>query len=105
GFTSELLEAGTQPSNVNSAFEFPVREGPQRINRPFAVLKDDAVYCNELVRVHRGGPRLEAVILVAVSDGPGGPGSKLTLEFVKASGCAAVKEPWTFSVQAAKYHR
>jgi hypothetical protein len=105
GFTSALLEASAQPGDVNSAFEFPVREGPQRTNRRFAEIKDDAVHCYDLVRVHRGGPRLEAVILIAVSDGPGGPRSKLTLEFVKVSRCAAVPEPWAFSAQAATYYR
>jgi hypothetical protein len=105
GFTSGLLEAAAQPNDVNSAFEFPVREGPQRINRRFAEIKDDAIYCYDIVRVQRGGPRLEAVILIAVSDGPGGPRSKLTLELVKAAGCPAVKEPWTFSGQAATYYR
>lgn len=30
GFTSALLEPPAQPDDVNSAFEFPVREGPQR---------------------------------------------------------------------------
>lgn len=105
GFTSGLLEASAQPSDVNSAFEFPVLEGPQRINRRFADIKDDAIYCYDHVRIHRGGPRLEAVILVSVSDGPHGPRSKLTLELVKATGCPAVKKPWTFSGQAATYYR
>jgi hypothetical protein len=105
GFTSALLDASAQPGDVNAAFEFPVREGPQRTNRHFAEIKDDAIYCYDLVRVHRGGPRLEAVILIAVSDGPGGPRSRLTFEFVKASRCPAVKEPWTFSAQAAAYYR
>jgi hypothetical protein len=105
GFTSDLLEATAQPNDVNSAFEFPVREGPQRTNRRFAEITDDAIYCYDLVRIHRGGPRLEAVILIAVSDGPDGPRSKLTLEFVKATGCHSVMEPWAFSGQAATYYR
>jgi hypothetical protein len=82
-----------------------VQQGPQRTNRRFAEIKDNAVYCYDHVRIHRGGPRLEAVILVAVSDGPGGPRSKLTLEFIKVSDCAALKEPWTFSGQTATYYR
>jgi hypothetical protein len=105
GFTSALLEAPAQPDDVNSAFEFPVREGPQRTNRRFAEIKDDAIYCYDLVRIHRGGPRLEAVILLAVSDGPGGPRSKLTIEFVKTSRCPALKEPWAFSKNAGTYYR
>jgi hypothetical protein len=105
GFTSALLDASAQPGDVNAAFEFPVREGPQRTNRRFAEIKDDAIYCYDLVRVHRGGPRLDAVILISVSDGPGGPRSRLTFELVKASRCPAVPEPWTFSAQAATYYR
>jgi hypothetical protein len=105
GFGLNLLENTAQPNDVNSAFEFPVQQGPQRTNRRFAEIKDKAVYCYDHVRIHRGGPHLQAVILVAVSDGPGGPRSKLTLEFVKVSDCAALKHPWTFSGQAATYYR
>jgi hypothetical protein len=105
GFTSALLEAPAQPDDVNSAFEFPVREGPQRTNRRFAEIKDDAIYCYDLVRIHRGGLRLEAVILLAVSDGPGGPRSRLTIEVVKTSRCPALKEPWSFSKNAGTYYR
>jgi hypothetical protein len=105
GFTSALLEAPAQPDDVNSAFEFPVREGPQRTNRRFAEIVDDEIYCYDLVRIHRGGPRLEAVILIAVSDGPGGPRSKLTLELVQTSRCPALAEPWAFSDEAATYYR
>lgn len=105
GFTSALLEAPAQPDDVNSAFEFPVREGPQRTNRRFAEIRDDAIYCYDLVRIHRGGPRLEAVILLAVSDGPGGTRSKLTIELVEVSRCPALKEPWEFSRKAATYYR
>jgi hypothetical protein len=106
GFTLNLLEGSAHPNDLNSAFEFPVQEGPQRSNRRFAEIKDGAIYCYDHVRVHRGGPHLQAVILVGVSDGPGGPRSKLTLEFVKVSGgCPALKEPWTFSGQAATYYR
>jgi hypothetical protein len=105
GFLPQLLEAPADPDDRNAAFEFPVREGPQRTNRRFAEIVDDALYCYDLVRVHRGGPRLEAVILLAVSDGPGGPRSQLTLELVDASRCPALPEPWSFSGNAAIYYR
>jgi hypothetical protein len=105
GFSHTLLEAGALPDYVNSTFEFPVRAGPQRTNRRFAEITDDAIYCYDLVRIHRGGPRLEAVILLQVNDGPGGPRSKLTTEFVRASRCPALPTPWRFSRAAATYHR
>jgi hypothetical protein len=82
-----------------------VRAGPQRTNRRFAEITDNAIYCYDLVRIHRGGPRLEAVILLQVNDGPGGPRSKLTIEFVRASRCPALPTPWRFSRTAATYHR
>lgn len=66
GFSHALLEAGASPDDVNSTFEFPVRPGPQRTNRRFDEITDDAIYCYDHVRVHRGGPRLRAVILLQV---------------------------------------
>ena len=97
GFSHALLEASASPDDVNSTFEFPVRAGPQRTNRRFAEITDGAIYCYDLVRIHHGGPRLEAVILLQVSDGPGGPRSKLTIEFVRASRCPALPTPWRFN--------
>lgn len=103
GFAPELLEALAGPDDRNAAFEFPVREGPQRTNRRFAEIVDDEIYCYDLVRIHRGGLRLEAVILLRVSDGPDGPRTQLTLELVDASRCPALAQPWTFSEPATYY--
>jgi hypothetical protein len=105
GYTSALFEPGAPPDQVNSTLEFPVREGPQRTNRRFKEITDAQIYCYDLVRTHRGGPRLLAAILLQVSDGPGGPRSKLTLEFVPKSRCPAVPAPWKFSASAVTYHR
>jgi hypothetical protein len=105
GFSSALLEGVPPASYASATFEFPVREGPQRTNRRFAEITDDALYCYDLVRIHRGGPRLNAVILLQVTDGPGGPRSQLNIEFVKTSRCPALKLPWTFSGKQAVYHR
>jgi hypothetical protein len=105
GLTSALLEGAPPPSYVNSTFEFPVRVGPQRTNRRFAEINDDALYCYDLVRIHRGGPRLNAVILIQVSDGPAGARTKLKIEFVKTSRCPALKLPWAFSGKEATYYR
>jgi hypothetical protein len=105
GFTAALFAPGTPASYVNTTLEFPVREGPQRTNRRFAEIADDALYCYDLVRIHRGGPRLQAVILLQVTDGPGGARSKLTIEFVKTSRCPALPKPWAFSGKQAVYYR
>ncbi len=105
GLTSALLEGAPPADYVNSAFEFPVREGPQRTNRRFAEITDDALYCYDLVRLHRGGPRLNAVILLQVTNGPGGPRTKLNIEFVKTSRCPALPLPWTFGRGVASYYR
>lgn len=115
GFSHALLEAGAAPDDVNATFEFPVREGPQRTNRRFAEIADDALYCYDLVRIHRGGPRLNTVILIQVTDGlpseasakegPGGPRTKLKIEFVPTSRCPALPLPWAFTANAATYYR
>jgi hypothetical protein len=105
GFSSALLEGAPPPSYANSTFEFPVREGPQRTNRRFAEITDDALYCYDLVRIHRGGPRLEAVILLQVTDGPGGARSKLNIEFVKTSRCPALPLPWKFGPGMTAFYR
>ncbi|NOT41784.1 MAG: hypothetical protein HOP13_14965 [Alphaproteobacteria bacterium] len=105
GFTSALLDPGASPDDVNSSFEFPVREGPQRTNRRFAEITDDALYCYDLVRIHRGGPRLNAVILLQVTAGPGGPRTKLNIELVRTSRCPALPLPWTFGSGVAAYYR
>jgi hypothetical protein len=105
GFSVALFDAGTPPDVVNATFEFPVRPGPQRTNRRFAEITDDALYCYDLVRAHRGGPSLRAAILLQVSDGPGGPRSKLKIEFVPTSRCPALPMPWKFSGKEATYYR
>ncbi len=105
GFTATLLEPGAAPDDVNSAFEFPVREGPQRTNRRFAEITDDALYCYDLVRIHRGGWRLNAAILLQVTDGPSGLRSKLQIEFIKTSRCPALPLPWKFGPGVATYYR
>ena len=105
GLTSALLEGAPPADYVNSAYEFPVRAGPQRTNRRFAEITDDALYCYDLVRIHRGGPRLLAVILLQVTTGPSGPRTKLNIEFVKASRCPALPVPWTFGPGVASYYR
>jgi hypothetical protein len=105
GFSHTLLEPGAPPHYVNSTFEFPVRPGPQRTNRRFAEITDSAIYCYDLVRIHRGGPRLNAVILIQVSDRRGAPRSRLTLELVPVSRCPALPRPWRFSRSAATYYR
>lgn len=105
GFSTSLFDLGTPPDVVNAAFEFPVRPGPQLTNRRFAEITDDAIYCYDLVRAHRGGPELRAVILLQVSDGPGGPRSKLKIEFIKTSRCPALPRPWKFTGKEATYYR
>jgi hypothetical protein len=105
GFTSALLEPGAAPDDVNSPFEFPVRPGPQKTNRRFAEITDDALYCYDVVRVHRSGPRLNAVILVQLTDGPAGPRTELNIEFVKTSRCPALPVPWTFGPGVTSYYR
>jgi len=105
GLTSALLEGAPPADYVTSAFEFPVRAGPQRTNRRFAEITDDALYCYDRVRLHRGGPRLLAVILVQVTDGPAGARTKLNIEFVRAADCRALPMPWTFGPGAASYYR
>lgn len=105
GLTSALLEGAPPADYVNSAFEFPIREGPLRTNRRFAEITHNAIYCYDLVRIHRGGPRLNAVILLQVTDGPGGPRSKLNIEFVKTSRCPALPVPWKFGPGVATYYR
>ncbi len=105
GLASALLEGAPPASYVNSPFEFPIREGPQRTNRRFAEITDDALYCYDLVRIHRVGPRLNAVILLQVTDGPAGPRTKLNIEFVKTSRCPALPLPWAFSGKQAVYYR
>ena len=105
GFTASLFDASTPPDIVNAAFEFPVRPGPQKTNRRFAEITDDALYCYDLVRAHRGGPSLRAAILLQVSDGPAGPRTKLKIEFVPTSRCPALPKPWKFSGKEATYYR
>jgi hypothetical protein len=105
GFSPSVLEAGAPASAVNSAFEFPVRAGPQRTNRRFAEITDYEVYCYDKVRVHRGGPRLNSVILVQVADGPVSRRSKLSIEFVRGGDCRRLPMPWRLSPKAAVYYR
>ena len=105
GFSTSLFDVGTPPDVVNAAFEFPVRPGPQRTNRRFAEITDDAIYCYDLVRAHRGGPSLRAVILLQVSDAPAGPRSKLKIEFIKTSRCPALPQPWKFTGKEATFFR
>lgn len=105
GFSSSLLEGAPPASYANNRFEFPVREGPQRTNRRFAEITDNALYCYDLVRIHRGGPRLNAVILIQVDHGPGGARRQLKIEFVRTSRCPALPRPWRFSGREATYHR
>lgn len=105
GLSSALLEPAPGTADVNTTFEFPVREGPERTNRRFAEITDEALYCYDLVRMHRGGRGLNAAILLQVGDGPGGRRTKLKIEFVPSIRCPALKLPWTFSGKEATYHR
>lgn len=105
GFAADALPPGTPPSYLNSVFEYPVRSGPQRSNRRFAEITDDAVYCYDKVRVHRGGPLLTSLILIRVSDRREAPRSKLEIEFVPGKSCRALPAPWTISSAAAVFYR
>jgi hypothetical protein len=102
GFVPAMLDP---PNDVNAPYEFPVRPGPQRTNRRFAEIVDDALYCYDLVRIHRGGPQLKGVILIQVTNGPGGSRTKLNFEIVPVSRCPALPQPWAFSAKAVAYYR
>src|SRR5262249_2148134 len=93
------------PDDVNTAFEFPIRPGPQRTNRRFAEITDEALYCYDLVRAHRGGPPLNGGIPLQVTAGPGGPRSKLNFEIVPVSRCPALPLPWSFGPRVTAFYR
>jgi len=104
GLDPSLLEAGAPADDVNSAFEFPVR-GSGRVNRKFADVTAGAPYCYELLRVLGGGRRLEAVVLIEVTAGPGGRAAQLWFQIVRAPSCAALPLPWSFGRGSVKFFR
>lgn len=104
GMSVALFPPGTPAGYVNSALEFRVRPSSPT-NRKFAEITDSAIYCYDLVRIHRGGPPLNAVILLRVTDGPGGPRTRLDIEFIKTSRCPALPTPWKFGAGVATFYR
>lgn len=105
GLTLALFDSGTPASALDATFEFPVRAGPQRTNRRFSEINDAQIYCYDLVRIQHGGPHLRGVILLQLGDGPGGPKTRLDIEFVAASRCPALPTPWSFGPGKASFYR
>lgn len=95
---------------LNNAFSFPVNNGPDPHNRPFAQIKPGQIYCYDRLRVFDGGKPVfggtkglnTAVLLAVSSDTP----AKLTIEFTQPHRlCENIQTPWKFSQAAKTFYR
>lgn len=79
-------------------------QGDGRINRPFAEVRAGETYCYEGLRANFVGPRINAVILLAIE-----PGETAPLMRVEARGdamrCIDLAEPWAFTGAETTFYR
>lgn len=78
--------------------------GEGRINPPFDRVKAGETYCYEGLRANFVGPRLNAVILLAISGGDGSPLMRLEARGDVTS-CIDLEEPWRFSGAETTFYR
>jgi hypothetical protein len=100
GLNPMLAEAREEAARDFLTFDL----GEGRINAPFDKVRAGGVYCYEGLRANFVGPRINAVLLVAIDPGEGAP-----LMRVEARGdatqCIDLEEPWAFSGAETTFYR
>lgn len=100
GLNPMLEEARIEAARDFLTFE----QGEGRINAPFDKVRPGETYCYEGLRANFVGPRINAVVLLAVEPTAGAP-----LMRVEARGdamrCIDLPEPWAFSGAATVFYR
>jgi hypothetical protein len=81
-------------------------QGSGRINPPFDRVKAGETYCYEGLRANFVGPRINAVILLAIEPGEDGKAPLMRVEAKgAATSCIDLEEPWAFSGAATTFYR
>ncbi len=84
-------------------------EGDGRINQPFDKVMPGAAYCYEGLRANFVGPRINAVILLAIEPGPIDQQQASPLMRIEARGeaqrCIDLAEPWAFTGAETTFYR
>lgn len=81
-------------------------QGSGRINPPFDRVKSGETYCYEGLRANFVGPRINAVILLAIETGREGAAPLMRVEARgDATSCIDLEEPWAFSGAATTFYR
>jgi hypothetical protein len=100
GLSPMLVEAREAASRDFLTFD----QGDGRINAPFDKARAGETYCYEGLRANFVGPRINAVILLAIEPGSGAP-----LMRIEARGdvmrCIDLPEPWRFSGAETTFYR
>lgn len=78
--------------------------GEGRINAPFDRVKAGTVYCYEGLRANFVGPRINAVLLVAIDAGEGAPLMRVEARG-DATSCIDLEEPWAFTGAETTFYR
>ena len=81
---------------------FEARTG--RINAPFDKVRPGETYCYESLRVNFVGPRINGVILLALSEETGAPLMKIEARGDTMS-CIDLAEPWSFTGAETTFYR
>jgi hypothetical protein len=100
GLSPMLVEAREAASRDFLTFD----QGDGRINAPFDKARAGETYCYEGLSANFVGPRINAVILLAIEPGSGAP-----LMRIEARGdvmrCIDLPEPWRFSGAETTFYR
>lgn len=78
--------------------------GEGRINAPFDRVKPGETYCYQGLRANFVGPRINAVMLLAIEGGEGPPLMRIEARG-DATSCIDLEEPWRFSGRETTFYR
>jgi hypothetical protein len=103
GLKPEYLGMSGSLGKIRTVFEFPVSNSSR--NRPFAQIADSNLYCYESLTLLGTVQKLNAVILIQVTDSVLGARTALNFEIVAQPNCASLPKPWTFSSAKKTFYR
>ncbi len=79
--------------------------GDGRINAPFEKVKEGETYCYERLRANFVGPKINGVVLLALSTAENGAALMKVEARADATSCLDLEEPWTFTGNETTFYR